>query len=97
MAESPLSGRNTPPPARKGTPVYRLRVDRLWAIARQHGDTTRHAIYKRTGIPESSAYRIVSGQSQPGLNSALRIAAAYGVPVEELMELVADDTESVPA
>ncbi|MGY4903271.1 helix-turn-helix domain-containing protein [Streptomyces sp. 900116325] len=97
MTESPLSGRNTPPPARKGGPVYRLRVDRLWAIARQHGDTTRHAIHKRTGISESSAYRIVSGQSQPDLNSALRIASAYGVPVEELMELTADDVESVPA
>lgn len=77
--------------------MYRLRVDRLWAIARQHGDTTRHAIYRRTGIPESSAYRILSGESQPGLNSVLRIAAAYGVTVEDLMELDADDAESVPA
>lgn len=97
MAQSPYVGRNTPPPARKGTPVYRLRVDKLWAIARQHGDETRHAIYKRTGISESSAYRIVSGQSQPDLNSALRIASAYGIAVEELMELEDDEVESVPA
>ncbi|MEE4489377.1 helix-turn-helix domain-containing protein [Streptomyces sp. BE230] len=77
--------------------MYRLRVDRLWAIARQHGDTTRHAIYKRTGISQSSAYRVMAGQQQPDLNSILRIAAAYGIAVEELMELIADDAESVPA
>lgn len=77
--------------------MYRLRISRLWEIAAEHGDTTKHAIYRRTGIAESSVYRIVSGKSQPDLNSALRLASAYGTTVEDLMEPVADDAESVPA
>ncbi|WP_328721787.1 helix-turn-helix transcriptional regulator [Streptomyces sp. NBC_00247] len=66
--------------------MYRLRIDKLRQIAAEHGDTTKHAIHRRTGIAESSCHRILNGQSQPDLNSALRLAAAYGVSVEELME-----------
>nr|WSS66785.1 helix-turn-helix transcriptional regulator [Streptomyces sp. NBC_01177] len=78
--------------------MYRLRIDKLWKIAAEHGDTTRVAIHRRTGIAESSVYRILSGTSQPDLNSALRIAEAYGVRVEELMERTAPTgAESVPA
>ncbi|MFF9690286.1 helix-turn-helix domain-containing protein [Streptomyces sp. NPDC014623] len=77
--------------------MYRLRITRLWEIAAAHGDTTRAAIHRRTGIAESSVHRIVSGQSQPDLNSALRLAEAYGVQVEDLMQRTDADTESVPA
>lgn len=68
--------------------MYRLRIHRLREIAAQHGDTKRPEIARRTGIALSSVYRYVDGSAQPDLNSALRIASAYGVPVESLMELV---------
>lgn len=74
--------------------MFRLRIDRLREAAAQHGDTTRHAIYRRTGISESSCYRILNGESQPDLNSLLRFAEAYSVSVESLMKRV---DESVPA
>ena len=77
--------------------MYRLRIEKLRKIAALHGDTNSGAIHRRTGIAESSVYRYVSGQSQPDLNSALRLAAAYGVFVEDLMQPIADDAESVPA
>ncbi|MGC4946227.1 helix-turn-helix domain-containing protein [Streptomyces sp. DT224] len=76
--------------------MYRLRIGRLRQIANEHGDRTRAAIARRTGIAESSIYRYIDGTSQPDLNSALRIAAAYGTTVEDLME-PAVDAESVPA
>ncbi|MFF9568448.1 helix-turn-helix domain-containing protein [Streptomyces sp. NPDC014685] len=74
--------------------MHRLRIDKLWEAANKLGDTTAHAIYKRTGIAESSVYRFVSGQSQPGLDSALLLAAAYDVTVEELMERTDATAES---
>lgn len=77
--------------------MYRLRIDKLWEIAADHGDTTRAAIHRRTEIAESSVHRILSGQSQPDLNSALRIAEAYGVQVEDFMQRTDADAESVPA
>ncbi|MZF56885.1 helix-turn-helix domain-containing protein [Streptomyces sp. SID5594] len=77
--------------------MYRLRVNRLREIAAQHGDTSPAAIARRTGIAESSVYRILSGASQPDLNSALRLANAYEITVEELMEPMAVEAERVPA
>lgn len=73
--------------------MFRLRIDRLREAAAEHGDETRHAIYRRTGISESSCYRILNGQSQPDLNSLLLFAETYSVSVESLMERI----ESVPA
>jgi transcriptional regulator with XRE-family HTH domain len=77
--------------------MYRLRIHTLWEIAAAHGDTTRAAIHRRTGIAESSIHRITLGQSQPDLISALRLAKAYGTTVEELMERVDNSTESISA
>lgn len=77
--------------------MYRLRIHRLREIAAQHGDTSPAAIARTTGIAESSVYRILSGASQPDLISALRLAAAYEITVEELMEPMAVEAEKVPA
>ncbi|MFW3473596.1 helix-turn-helix transcriptional regulator [Streptomyces microflavus] len=77
--------------------MYRLRIHRLREIAAQHGDISPAAIARTTGIAESSVYRILSGASQPDLISALRLAAAYEITVEELMEPMAVEAEKVPA
>ena len=77
--------------------MYRLRIDKLRKLAALHGDTNSGAIHRRTGIAESSIYRYLSGESQPDLNSALRIAEAYDVRVEDFMQRPDADAERVPA
>jgi transcriptional regulator with XRE-family HTH domain len=76
--------------------VYRLNIARLRRIAETYGDKNPHAIAKRTGVNISSAYRIVSGETQPDLISALRIAAAYDLDIRTLMDRV-ETEEDAPA
>ncbi|MFF2189298.1 helix-turn-helix domain-containing protein [Streptomyces sp. NPDC058155] len=72
--------------------MWQLSVEALKEAAkRAHGDITGYAISRRTGISESSAYRILSGAAQPDLNTALRLATAYAVPVEQLVERIETD------
>lgn len=78
--------------------MYRLSVTKLREAAAKSGDTSGHAIARTTGIAESSIYRILNGEAQPGLNTALRLASAYEISVEDLMQRVDDErTEGVAA
>ncbi|NUU22815.1 MAG: helix-turn-helix domain-containing protein, partial [Streptomycetaceae bacterium] len=43
---------------------------------------------RRTGIAESSVYRILAGEAQPDLNSAMRLSEAYDLDIREVMERV---------
>jgi transcriptional regulator with XRE-family HTH domain len=83
------------PPATSANPrtegseyVFRLNTAKLRHIAKNHGDSSGYAISRRTGISESSVYRILSGAAQPDLNSAMRIAEAYDVDLRRLMKRV---------
>lgn len=71
--------------------MYRLRIDALREAAAAKGDTSGYAIARRTGIAESSMYRILSGGSLPDLISALRLSETYEISVESLMERIAVD------
>ena len=73
--------------------MYRLNVRKLLDIAWRHGDKTPYAVAKRTGINTSSTYRILAGQAQPDLNSALRLAQAYDLDIRTVMDLVDDEDE----
>jgi DNA-binding phage protein len=73
--------------------MSRLCVDTLRKVASTKGDTSGYAIHKRTGVAESSVYRILKQEAQPDLNSILRFARAYGVSVEHLMTETDDDTD----
>ena len=66
--------------------MYRLRIATLLEAAAGRGDKTGYAIARRTGIAESSVYRLLAGEAQPDLFSALRLGETYGVLVEELMQ-----------
>lgn len=68
--------------------MFRLDIPKLLAAASAHGDNTGYAIHRRTGISESSAYRILAGATQPDLNSAMRIAEAYDVDLRNLIKRV---------
>jgi transcriptional regulator with XRE-family HTH domain len=74
--------------------VYRLNVARLREVASKRGDRSAYAIARRTGVNVSSAYRIYSGETQPDLINALRIADAYDVvDIRTLMDHVEDEAE----
>lgn len=66
--QSPLQG---------GDYVFRLDVPKLLEAAALKGDTRNAEIARRTGIAESSVSRILRGEAQPDLNSAMRFAEAY--------------------
>lgn len=68
--------------------VFRLDVTKLLEITSAHGDATGYKIYRRTGIPESSVYRYLSGEAQPDLNSVMRLAETYGLDIRDVIKRV---------
>lgn len=68
--------------------MFRLDVVKLLEAAAARGDKTGYAIHRRTGISESSAYRILNGETQPDLNSAMRIAEAYNIDLRAVIKRV---------
>lgn len=68
--------------------MFRLDVPKLLEITGAHGDSTGYKIQRRTGIPESSIYRYLSGESQPDLNSAMRLAETYDLDLREVIKRV---------
>jgi len=57
--------------------------DRLRAVLAARGITV-YRLAQLTGITQSHVYRLVSGEQQPSLDVAGRIADALGVTVDEL-------------
>lgn len=68
--------------------MFRLDVAKLLEATRTRGDITGAAIYRRTGIAESSVYRILNGETQPDLNSAMRLAEAYDIDLRTVIKRV---------
>lgn len=68
--------------------MFRLDIPKVLEAAARHGDNTRADIYRRTGITESSVYRILNGETQPDLNSAMRIAEAYDLDLRGVIKRV---------
>ncbi|WP_225840254.1 helix-turn-helix transcriptional regulator [Streptomyces sp. NK08204] len=87
--ESPsISGNPCQPPSEGGDYVFRLDVAKLLKATAARGDKTGAAIYRRTGIAESSVYRILNGETQPDLNSAMRLAEAYDLDLRTVIQRV---------
>ncbi len=74
--------------------MYRLNLTRLRAAARESGDKSGYAIQKRTGISQTSVYRILRGDAQPDLITALRLSEVYNVDLRTLMDRVDTDAEA---
>ncbi|KUN02784.1 hypothetical protein AQI95_24910 [Streptomyces yokosukanensis] len=68
--------------------MFRLDVPKLLKETSRHGDDTGAKIYRRTGIAESSVYRILNGETQPDLNSAMRLSEAYGIDLRDVIKRV---------
>lgn len=68
--------------------MFRLDIAKVLEVAESRGDKTRAAIWRRTGITESSVYRILNGETQPDLNSAMRLAEAYDIDLRDYIKRV---------
>lgn len=68
--------------------MFRLDVAKLLEATARVGDTTGARIYRRTRIAESSVYRILNGETQPDLNSAMRIAETYDIDLRDVIKRV---------
>lgn len=68
--------------------MFRLDISKLLEAAKAHGDTTNAAIYRRTGIAESSVSRYLRGEAQPDLNCAMRLAEAYDIDLRTVIKRV---------
>jgi transcriptional regulator with XRE-family HTH domain len=68
--------------------VFRLDVPKLLEAANQRGDRHNAAIARRTGIAESSVSRILRGEAQPDLNSAMRFAEQYDLDLRRVIKRV---------
>lgn len=68
--------------------MYRLDVPKLKEAINAHGDTTGAAIFRRTGIAESSVSRILRGEAQPDLNSAMRLSEAYNLDLRTVIKRI---------
>jgi len=87
--ESPSISDNPCQPHREGGDyVFRLDVSKLLEATKTRGDTTNAAIYRRTGIAESSVSRILRGEAQPDLNSAMRTAEQYDLDLRDVIQRV---------
>lgn len=65
---------------------YRLHVERLRSAAAARGDHTSYAIFKRTGIAQSTLSRLRRGIARPAAETLLVLSSAYGLSVDELIE-----------
>lgn len=74
--------------------MYQLNITKLREKAREHGDKSGYAIQKRTGINDSTVYRILRGAAQPDLITALRLSDAYDFDIRDVMDEVSEDTEA---
>lgn len=68
--------------------MFRLNVAKLLEAAAARGDTTGYKIHRRTGIAESSVYRILAESAQPDLNSFMRLVQAYDLDIRQVVERV---------
>jgi transcriptional regulator with XRE-family HTH domain len=68
--------------------VFRLDVPELLKAIKANGDYTQAAIARRTGIAESSVSRILRGEAQPDLNSAMRFAERYDLDLRGVIKRV---------
>lgn len=87
--EPPSTSDNPCQPSHEGGDyVFRLDVPKLLEATSRHGDDTGAKIYRRTGIAESSVYRILSGETQPDLNSAMRLAETYDLDLRAVIKRI---------
>jgi transcriptional regulator with XRE-family HTH domain len=72
-------------------PTYRLRAERLRSAAAAKGDHTSYAIWKRTGVAQSTLSRICRGIAKPATDTLLVLSTTYDVSIDELIDRDANE------
>lgn len=76
---------------------HRLRADAVRGKAREVGDSTDYAIARRVGLRQSTISRLLTGRTTPSVGTLLALRAAYGLPLDDLIEGPADLTAAAHA
>lgn len=68
-------------------PIY----NKFKALANSNGDNTNYKFWKRTGLPQSKAYRVYrDSTAYPAQNVLAAICAAYNVQPGDCLEYVTE-------
>lgn len=67
--------------------TYALKTDTLRTAAATAGDRSLYRISKRTGLDLTVLSRVTRGENAPSLDTVVRLAAAYGLTVEALLDI----------
>ncbi|MFJ9427563.1 helix-turn-helix domain-containing protein [Streptomyces sp. NPDC101249] len=67
-------------------PDFRLQSERLRSAAAARGDLSSYAIWKRTGVAQSTLSRLRRGVAKPTAETLLTLATAYGLSIDELID-----------
>lgn len=62
-------------------------TNRVREMRFRHGEMTQQALAERIGVARQTVIAIEQGRFCPSLESALRMAAAFGTPLEEIFSL----------
>jgi putative transcriptional regulator len=57
-------------------------------------DMTQQELAERVGVTRQTIVSIERGRYNPSIDLALRLAAAFGVPVEALFEIQRDESDA---
>ena len=65
--------------------MLRLRTDVLREKATEAGDATDEAIARRAGVQRTTITRLLAGENTPSLPTLVRLGAAYGIALDDLV------------
>src|SRR5688500_6888813 len=88
VSKEPFAANEEPSPQGRSEYVFRLDVAKLLEAAARKGDTRGAEISRRTGIAESSVPRILRGEAQPDLNSAMRFSETYDLDLRDAIKRI---------
>ena len=73
------------------SPIEERVRNRVRRYRRQHHDMTQEELAERVGVTRQTIISIERGRYNPSVGLALRLAEAFGVSVEDLFQLDAED------
>ncbi len=68
-----------------GRPPTRV-TNRIRVLRFEHGEMTQQALADAVGVTRQTILAIEQGKYSPTLEAAFRIAAAFGVPLEQVFQ-----------
>ncbi len=68
-------------------------TNRIRALRFARGEMTQAELARRIGVTRQTVIAIEQGRYSPSLEMAFQIAAVFGVPLVEVFEYPADQTE----